>query len=102
MPVPPRVDSHSMANPTCHIETSHGVMVAEIFLDRVPVTASNFIDLARQGFFEGLHFHRVISDFMIQTGCPFSKAPDPFSKSAGSGGPCDGRNFRGGWRICSV
>eukprot|EP00438_Fugacium_kawagutii_P020890 Skav211781 [mRNA] locus=scaffold305:128247:132552:+ [translate_table: standard] len=57
----------------------------------VPVTASNFIDLAKRGFFDGLHFHRVISDFMIQTGCPFSK--DPFSKSAGSGGPCDGSTW---------
>eukprot|EP00434_Breviolum_minutum_P032991 symbB.v1.2.029186.t1/scaffold3167.1/size62076/8 len=54
----------------------------------VPVTASNFIDLSKLGFFNGLHFHRVIADFMIQTGCPFSK--DPYNKSAGTGGPCDG------------
>ncbi|CAE7277169.1 Peptidyl-prolyl cis-trans isomerase A [Symbiodinium microadriaticum] len=54
----------------------------------VPVTASNFIDLARSGFFNGLHFHRVIPDFMAQFGCPFSR--DPHCKRAGSGGPRDG------------
>ncbi|CAK9036788.1 unnamed protein product [Durusdinium trenchii] len=80
-----------MANPSATIETSEGTIVAEIYLDRAPVTASNFIDLARAKFFHQLHFHRVIPDFMIQSGCPFSK--DPHNKSAGSGGPVDG-NFQ--------
>jgi len=52
------------------------------------ITASNFIDLANSGFYTGLHFHRVIPDFMDQFGCPYSK--DPKSGRAGTGGPPDG------------
>ena len=44
-----------------------------IFLDRVPRTASNFIDLAQSGFYDGVHFHRVIPNFMVQFGCPNAK-----------------------------
>jgi peptidylprolyl isomerase len=55
-----------MANPICVFDTTMGIIEAEIFLDRVPRTASNFIDLAQQGFYNGLHFHRVIPDFMNQ------------------------------------
>jgi cyclophilin family peptidyl-prolyl cis-trans isomerase len=55
-----------------------GSFTAEVFLDRVPVTASNFIDLCRSEYYDGLHFHRVIPDFMNQFGCPYSKNPsDP-------------------------
>merc|ERR1711904_705285 len=50
--------------------------------------ASNFIDLAQSGFYEGVHFHRVIPGFMDQFGCP--KAKDPNSSRAGTGGPPDG------------
>merc|ERR1719221_403109 len=77
-----------MPNPIATFETSMGTMKAEIFLDRVPRTASNFIDLAQSGFYDGLHFHRVIPDFMNQFGCPFAK--DPKSSRAGTGGPKDG------------
>lgn len=77
-----------MANPVAVFETSMGTMKAEIFLDRVPITASNFIDLAQSGFYNGLHFHRVIPEFMNQFGCPHSK--DPKSRAAGTGGPKDG------------
>ena len=48
------------ANPIATFTTSVGTFTAEIYLDRVPRTASNFIDLARTGFYDGLHFHRVI------------------------------------------
>ena len=47
-------------------ETTMGSFKAEIFLDRVPITASNFIDLANTGFYNGIHFHRVIPGFMNQ------------------------------------
>ena len=47
-------------NPVAKLETSMGTRYAEIYLDRVPRTASNFIDLVRSGFYDGLHFHRVI------------------------------------------
>merc|ERR1711865_490018 len=63
-------------------------MGAEIFLDRVPITASSFIDLCKTGFYEGVHFHRVIPGFMNQFGCPHAK--DPKSSRAGTGGPPDG------------
>ena len=42
-----------------------GTIVAELFLDRVPLTASNFIDLAQSGFYDGLHIHRVVPNFMV-------------------------------------
>lgn len=74
-----------MPNPTALCETSEGSIEVEIYLDRVPYTASNFIDLCRSGFFDGLHFHRVIEGFMLQFGCPYSKNPD--SPMAGKGGP---------------
>jgi cyclophilin family peptidyl-prolyl cis-trans isomerase len=70
-------------NPTVTFETSMGTFVAEIFADRMPITATNFLRLAREGFYDGLHFHRVIDGFMIQFGCPFSK--DPNSRRAGTG-----------------
>lgn len=75
-------------NPVAVFETSFGEIEAEIFLDRVPRTASNFIDLAQSGFYDGVHFHRVIPNFMVQFGCPNAK--DPFSPYAGTGGPEDG------------
>jgi cyclophilin family peptidyl-prolyl cis-trans isomerase len=77
-----------MANPTAIFNTSVGTFKAEIFLDTMPITASNFIDLARDGFYDGLHFHRVIDGFMIQFGCPHSA--DPQSQLAGTGGPPHG------------
>ena len=57
------------ANPTATFETTQGTFSAELYLDRVPRTASNFIDLAQTGFYEGLHFHRVIPNFMNQFCC---------------------------------
>lgn len=77
-----------MANPTATFETSLGNFTAEIFLDKMPITAQNFIDLAKSGFYDGLHFHRVIDGFMIQFGCPHSR--DPNSGQAGTGGPPSG------------
>ena len=70
-----------MANPTATFETSLGSFEAEIFLEQMPITAGNFIALAKGGFYDGLHFHRVIKNFMIQFGCPHSK--DPESPRAG-------------------
>jgi len=88
-PAPPAVVPRPVSsNPVATFTTSMGKMDAEIFLDRVPRTASNFIDLAQSGFFNGLHFHRVIPGFMNQFGCP--KSRDPKSRAAGTGGPPDG------------
>jgi cyclophilin family peptidyl-prolyl cis-trans isomerase len=78
-----------MANPTATFETSEGTFTAELYLDQMPVTAGNFIALAKQGFYDGLHFHRVIKDFMIQFGCEHSR--DPNSARCGTGGSPLGR-----------
>ena len=72
-----------MANPIATFETSLGTFKAEIYLDKMPATAQNFIDLANSGFYNGLHFHRVISNFMLQFGCPHSR--DPHSPRCGTG-----------------
>ena len=50
--------------------TNMGTFVAEMFEDKAPKTTKNFIDLTEKGFYNGLIFHRVIADFMIQGGCP--------------------------------
>jgi cyclophilin family peptidyl-prolyl cis-trans isomerase len=72
-----------MANPTATCETSLGNFTLELFVDKMPITAGNFVKLAKSGFYDGLHFHRVIKNFMIQFGCPHSK--DPSSNRAGTG-----------------
>merc|ERR1712224_159899 len=77
-----------MPNPIATFDTTQGQFKAEIYLDRVPITASNFIDLCQSGFYNGIHFHRVIPGFMGQFGCPHAK--DPKSGRAGTGGPPDG------------
>ena len=77
-----------MANPTVTCETSLGTFKVEVFTDKMPITGQNFLDLAKNGFYDGLHFHRVIDGFMIQFGCPHSK--DPKSARAGTGGPPHG------------
>jgi len=66
-----------------------GNLTGELYLDKMPLTVSNFIDLANNGFYNGLHFHRVIPDFMAQFGCPHSK--DPHSSRSGTGGPSAGQ-----------
>ncbi|HEU4579980.1 MAG TPA: peptidylprolyl isomerase [Polyangiaceae bacterium] len=72
-----------MANPTAVCETSMGTFKVELFVDKMPITANNWLELARSGFYDGLHFHRVIDNFMIQFGCPHSR--DPKSPRAGTG-----------------
>lgn len=60
------------------IETSQGDIRLDLFPGEAPKTVANFVNLARRGFYDGLVFHRVINDFMIQGGCP---------QGRGSGGP---------------
>ena len=72
-----------MANPIALLETSLGNIKVELFMDQMPITAGNFVNLAKSGFYDGLHFHRVINGFMLQFGCPHSK--DPNSSRAGTG-----------------
>jgi cyclophilin family peptidyl-prolyl cis-trans isomerase len=77
-----------MGNPTALFETSLGNLKVELYTDKMPITAGNFVKLAKSGFYDGLHFHRVIDGFMVQFGCPHSK--DPRSPRAGTGDGPDG------------
>ena len=63
---------------TATIHTNHGVVDVELFDEDAPKTVDNFVSLARKGFYDGVTFHRVIPDFMIQGGDP---------TGTGSGGP---------------
>jgi cyclophilin family peptidyl-prolyl cis-trans isomerase len=67
------------------MQTSKGDITIELFTDSMPITAGNFLDLADKGYFDGLHFHRIIPGFMLQGGCPNSK--DPNSSRCGTGSP---------------
>ena len=60
------------------VETNRGTMVLELYPQHAPKTVNNFVFLAREGFYDGLTFHRVIADFMIQGGDP---------TGTGAGGP---------------
>lgn len=72
-----------MANAIAQMSTSLGDFKVELYTDKMPITAGNFVKLAKEGFYDGLHFHRVIDNFMIQFGCPHSR--DPNSQRAGTG-----------------
>jgi cyclophilin family peptidyl-prolyl cis-trans isomerase len=63
---------------TATLHTNHGPIEIELFDDAAPKTVANFKKLAGQGFYDGLTFHRVIKDFMVQGGCPLG---------TGTGGP---------------
>ena len=59
-------------------ETSKGSVTVNLLPEHAPLTVANIVNLARRGFYDGLNFHRVIDDFMIQGGCP---------QGTGTGGP---------------
>ena len=86
-----RAFASGATNPEVTFTTSLGAFKAELYADQMPVTVANFVDLANSGFYDGLTFHRVISGFMLQFGCPHSK--DPASARAGTGGPPAGSKF---------
>jgi peptidyl-prolyl cis-trans isomerase B (cyclophilin B) len=60
------------------IQTNKGDINLNLYEDKTPLTVANFVNLAQRGFYDGLAFHRVINDFMIQGGCPLG---------TGTGGP---------------
>ena len=64
--------------PRAIMNTEKGVINLELFSEDAPNTVQNFVDLAQKGFYDGLNFHRVIPNFMIQGGCP---------QGTGTGGP---------------
>tara|TARA_B100001989_G_scaffold210342_1_gene159585 strand:+ start:96 stop:335 length:240 start_codon:yes stop_codon:yes gene_type:complete len=77
-------ESENQSLPSIKMQTSQGEIHIELFEDEAPNTVANMIELSEQGFYDGLVFHRVINDFMIQGGCPHGK---------GTGGP--GLSFSG-------
>ena len=60
------------------METDKGTIRLDLYPDKTPMTVANFVNLAQRGYYDGLKFHRVIADFMIQGGCPLG---------TGTGGP---------------
>ena len=76
-------ESENQSLPSIKMQTSQGEIHIELFEDEAPNTVANMIELSEQGFYDGLVFHRVINDFMIQGGCPHGE---------GTGGP--GYRFR--------
>jgi len=60
------------------METNKGTIRLNLYPDETPMTVANFVNLVQRGFYDGLSFHRVIEDFMIQGGCP---------QGTGTGGP---------------
>jgi peptidyl-prolyl cis-trans isomerase B (cyclophilin B) len=67
-----------MSDLIANFNTARGPIRVRLFADKAPLTVANFVNLAKNGFYNGLNFHRVIPDFMIQGGCP---------KGTGTGGP---------------
>jgi peptidyl-prolyl cis-trans isomerase B (cyclophilin B) len=74
------------SNEVAVIKTSEGDMVVQFWTDAAPNTVENFKKLARQGFYDGTIFHRIVKEFMIQGGDPNSKDPAK-ENSYGQGGP---------------
>lgn len=72
------VNTGSGKNPVAVMVTNMGTIKVELFLDKVPITAQNFIDLAEDGFYDGLIFHRIVAGFVVQGGDP---------EGTGMGGP---------------
>lgn len=70
---------------TAEFVTNKGTFQIQLFADRAPITVNNFVFLARDGFYNGVTFHRVIANFMIQGGDPLSR--DPNNPRVGTGGP---------------
>ncbi len=75
---PPAMQIDSKKRYRARIETDKGNIVLDLFADKAPTTVNNFVFLARQGFYDGTIFHRVIKDFMVQGGDP---------TGTGTGGP---------------
>ena len=76
---------------TVTFETSKGTFTAELYPDEAPGTVANFEKLIKSGFYDGIAFHRVLRDFVVQGGDPLTKELPAGDPRIGSGGP--------GWKI---
>lgn len=77
-PAPPAITIDPAKTYVAEFQTSRGTFEVELFASKAPITVNNFVFLAEDGFYDGLTFHRVIANFMIQGGCPMG---------TGTGGP---------------
>lgn len=66
----PQLDLANVKGPKATIKTNHGEIVIQLFPEQAPKTVENFVGLAKKGYYDGVIFHRVINDFMIQGGDP--------------------------------
>ncbi|MES2749366.1 MAG: peptidylprolyl isomerase [Patescibacteria group bacterium] len=76
----------NVMNPIAVLETNKGTVEIELFADTMPITAGNFEKLVKEGYYDGIKFHRVIDSFMIQGGDPLTK-DDAQMNMWGTGGP---------------
>ncbi len=76
---------------TATIETNKGTIIVELFDKDAPITVANFEKLANSNFYDGIRFHRVIPEFVVQGGCPNAKIGGTPKGPPGTGGP--------GWQI---
>jgi peptidyl-prolyl cis-trans isomerase B (cyclophilin B) len=72
---------------TATFETNKGTIKAELYEKEAPGTVANFEKLANAGFYDGVKFHRVIPDFVVQGGDPYSKGGEHAKGPVGTGGP---------------
>jgi peptidyl-prolyl cis-trans isomerase B (cyclophilin B) len=77
-PAPPAMTIDPNKKYTATFDTSRGQIICDLFAKEAPHTVNNFVFLAKDGFYDGTKFHRVIADFMVQGGCP---------EGSGRGGP---------------
>jgi peptidyl-prolyl cis-trans isomerase B (cyclophilin B) len=75
---PVRIPQETPMSLFATFDTDRGPIKLELYPDKAPLTVANFVNLAKRGFYDGLNFHRVIADFMVQGGCP---------EGSGRGGP---------------
>lgn len=66
----PQLDLANVDGPVAHIRTNHGTMTLKLFPEIAPKTVANFVALSKDGYYDGIIFHRIIKDFMIQGGDP--------------------------------
>jgi peptidyl-prolyl cis-trans isomerase B (cyclophilin B) len=81
--------SSDEALPRVVMTTERGALTIELYANDAPKTVENFLKLVNDGFYDGLHAHRVVKDFVVQIGCPHSRKKG--DRKAGTGGP--------GWKI---
>jgi peptidylprolyl isomerase len=78
-------ETETMTNQIVTLKTTKGDIKIELYNEESPITAGNFLKLAKEGYYDGITFHRVIPNFMIQGGDPLSKDDNPAND--GTGGP---------------